>query len=116
MAQALVTEQINNIEVQFIGYRHPHDHGLYYCNECIHIILGYILLQADEPAYISVGFKKAIQFTLDDHRDRFNFCGRCIKPLYKLVDAECRLSSPTSRQWRKLFQKRRRYGPRAGGI
>lgn len=116
MAQATITEQINNIEVEFFGYRHPHDDGLYYCYKCIDIILGYTLLKEEENSYITIGFKKAVQFSLNDHRDRFNFCGRCVRPLYRLVDAECRLFSPTSRLWRKLFQRRRRYGPRAGGI
>lgn len=89
---------------------------LYYCSMCIDEIAGHCLKEEEENAYLTIGRKKAVQFTLKEHKSIFNYCGLCKNPLYRLLNARCQRSSPTSRRFVKRFQRRRRSGPRAGGI
>lgn len=117
MAQAYIEKATTVNIVFFLGYRHPHHTGAdYYCRDCIEIELNYTIKDEDESKYISSGEKPLIQFTRDDHQDKSNYCARCEIPLYKLVDEQCRLLSPSSRRQRKLFNRRKRYGHRVGGI
>lgn len=117
MAQAHIEEATTVNIVFFLGYRHPHHTSNdYYCRDCIEIELGYTIEQEDESKYISTGEKPLIQFTRDDHQDKSNYCARCEIPLYDLVNEQCRLSSPSSKRQRKLFNRRKRYGHRVGGI
>lgn len=124
MAEAYVEATASKDVVLFLGYRHP-DHvfpeknicpNTYYCISCIDAEVGYEIEREDESKYLSVGEISLEQFDDKLQQHQSNYCGCCKTPLYKLADARCRRSRPTSNKWRKRFLKNKHYGLRGGGI
>lgn len=112
MCQAYVMSKY--FYVEFIGYRHYSQAGLYLCDECVepNII---------EEEYFCYYEKSLSLWTIADYKARYNYCEKCLKSLYKLKQESNeqwnrQLSSPTSIKQQRRFNKRRRqYGLQDGG-